>query len=365
VIELFAGAGGLALGLERAGFSTRALVERDKYCCETLLSNRRYFPDASVIQRDIRWLSVPQLLRTVGLRASDIDLVSGGPPCQSFSISKISKGGRSPQDPRDDLLWHFVRFVKKIKPTVFLFENVPGLLNKSGGRIFFDFLKALKRLGYATNHDVLNAASYGAPQIRKRLFIVGRLGTQTIEFPTVTHGPPGNPLRLPQYATISQALSGLSAKMPNQRRPKNRPEKVKMLGGIPQGSGWKHFRYRDRWDGPSRCITAHCRDDWVHPIEPRAGTVRELARLQTFPNHYVFRGPFNAPNNSKFAFQYRQVGNSVTVLLAKTIGKQIVSIIPTKVSNSAATERHYRPATPQMVRQKQTNFPLAGIIRQT
>lgn len=341
------------MGLEQSGFSTQALVERDKYCCETLKANaRRYFPGATIINKDIRRLSVPKALRTIGVHASEIDLVSGGPPCQSFSISKISRGGRKPGDPRDGLLLHFVRYVKKIKPTVFLFENVPGLMSKSEGRIFQDLLKSFLRLGYATNYGILNAADYGVPQFRKRLFVLGKLGREKVEFPPPTHGPAGNLKRLVPYATIRQALSKLSGDLPNQRRPRNRQDKIKTLAKITPGSEWKHFRYRDKWDEPSRCITAHCRSDWVHPVEPRAGTVRELARLQTFPNRYVFRGPFNAPNNSEFEFQYRQVGNSVAVLLAKRIGKCIVSSLgrPQREGCTSARAKHDRRSLAPMVR---------------
>src|SRR5437016_4918257 len=111
-VELFAGAGGLALGLNKAGFHTRGLVERDKYCCETLRRNSsRYFQSSIILQRDIRRLTAQQLLSQIGVRQSQIDLVSGGPPCQSFSVCKIPKGGRSPDDPRDTLLAEFSRLV--------------------------------------------------------------------------------------------------------------------------------------------------------------------------------------------------------------------------------------------------------------
>jgi DNA (cytosine-5)-methyltransferase 1 len=323
-IELFAGAGGLALGLELAGFRTRALVERDRFCCETLQHNAsKYFPDARILRKDVRGLSVTELLQVIDVSPSEIDLVAAGPPCQSFSISKIPKGGRSPRDPRDGLLQDFVRFVKRIKPTLFLFENVPGLLSKTRGRVFKDLLKSLHRLGYATSYDVLNAADYGVPQIRRRLFVLGSLDGGDLVFPSPSHGPPGNGSHLPPYQTIGEALPRLRADLPNQRLPKNTEEKKRMLARIRPGSEWKHWRHRDRWDRPSRCITAHCRDDWIHPREPRAATVRELAALQTFPDDYEFLGPFNAPNNADFQFQYRQVGNSVPVLMAKAIGESL------------------------------------------
>jgi len=325
-IELFAGAGGLALGLEMAGFSTRALIEIDEYCCETLRYNApKYFPDAVIFQRDITKLDVKEVLNAIHTKADDIDLIAGGPPCQSFSISKIPKGGRTLDDPRDNLFLHFVRFVKEIRPKVFLMENVPGLLNKADGEVFRRVLGAFRSIGYTLNHKVLNAADYGVPQIRKRLFILGSRDGRTLRFPEPTHSKiQPNLMGLPPYVTIRQAFSILTPDMPNQELPRHTPKKIQKLASLPPGSSWRNWRFRDAWDKPSRCITGHCRDDWTHPGEPRAGTVRELATLQTFPTDYVFRGPIMAMNYVRFQFQYRQVGNSVPVLLAKAIGSAIL-----------------------------------------
>ncbi len=304
-------------------------MERDRYCCETLKFNAsRYFPSATILQRDLRWLSSNELLKAAGISRTQVDLISGGPPCQSFSICKIPKGGRSPNDPRDAFLGHFVRLTRKIRPPTFLFENVPGLMSKSGGRIFRDFVRSFQSLGYKTAYSVINAADYGVPQLRRRLFLLGSLGDlpETI-FPCPTHGPRSKNPRVSRYVSIRQAFSNLGPHLPNQRIPANRSEKRKLMARIAPGSEWKHWRHRDRWNGPSRCLTAHCRDDWVHPREPRAATVRELACLQAYPNDYVFRGPFNAPNNSPLSFQYRQVGNSVPVLMAKAIGESLIHSI--------------------------------------
>jgi DNA (cytosine-5)-methyltransferase 1 len=324
-IELFAGAGGLALGLEAAGFSTRALVEIDQYCCKTLRCNApRYFPNAKVFHRDITKLDVLKVLKSTRIGKEQIDLIAGGPPCQSFTIAKIPKGGRSLDDPRDNLFLHFVRFVKEIWPKAFLMENVPGLLNKADGEVFERVLDAFSSLGYKLNHKVLNAADYGVPQIRKRLFILGSRDGIFLRFPEPTHSPAHNLLGLPLYITIRQAFSKLTPDMPNQDMPRHTAKKVKKLASLAPGSAWKNWRFRDRLDKPSRCITGHCRDDWTHPTEPRTGTVREVATLQTFPADYVFKGPIMALNYVKFQFQYRQVGNAVPVLLAKAIGEAIL-----------------------------------------
>ena len=303
-------------------------MERDPYCCQTLNSNgSRYFPHARILQEDIQRLSSRKLLTAAGISRSSLDLISGGPPCQSFSICKIPKGGRSETDPRDQLLKHFLRLTKKIRPPAFLLENVPGLLSKSGGRIFQDLLMSFRSVGYQTVHSVVNAAEFGVPQIRKRLFVIGSLNEfEAPKFPRPTHGS-AKALGIKPYVSIQEAISKLGPELPNQRIPINRREKRKLLSRLRPGSEWKHWRHRDRWDGPSRCLTAHCRDEWVHPLEPRAGSVRELASLQTFPSDYAFCGPFNAPNNSRVSFQYRQVGNSVPVLMAKAIGRALIESV--------------------------------------
>lgn len=324
-IELFAGAGGLALGLEAAGFVTRAMVEVDPCCCQTLRANAsKYFPRAVILETDIRTLSPEELLERAGLRGGDVTLISGGPPCQGFSIAKESKGGRSPDDPRDGLVQHFMRFVNAIKPKVFLMENVPGLLNKMSGKIFTDILDSFRHMGYTVSYAVLNAADYGVPQIRRRLFLLGSRDGIPLRFPEPTHAPPPPPPGLKPYVTIREAFSALTDDMPNQELPRHTRSKIEKLRAIPPGSPWRGWRFRDRFDAPSRCITGHCRDDWIHPLHPRAGTVRELATLQTYPTDYVFCGPIMALNSSKFHFQYRQVGNSVPVLLARAIGEAII-----------------------------------------
>jgi DNA (cytosine-5)-methyltransferase 1 len=327
-IELFAGAGGLALGLEMAGFSTRALIEIDQYCCETLRYNApKYFPQAVIFERDITGLDVSEVLNTTHLNKDQIDLIAGGPPCQSFTIAKIPKGGRSLDDPRDNLFLHFVRFVREIRPKVFIMENVPGLLNKAKGEVFQRVLDAFGSLGYKLNYKVLNAADYGVPQIRKRLFILGSREGLLLKFPEPTHSRMHNLLGLPLYVTIRQAFSQLTPDMPNQEMPRHTKKKIEKLASLPPGSAWKNWRFRDSLDKPSRCITGHCRDDWTHPQEPRAGTVREVATLQTFPTDYVFKGPIMALNYVKFQFQYRQVGNAVPVLLARAVGEKVLKQI--------------------------------------
>ncbi len=322
-IELFAGAGGLALGLQKAGFDAQALVERDRNCCATLRRNaERYFPKAEILQSDIQRLTVSGLKRKIRVK-DKVDLLSGGPPCQSFSISKIPKGGRV-SDPRDDLLWHFARFVKKLKPRALLFENVPGLLSRSDGIIFCDLARHLKSIGYTPTVGVVNAADFGVPQIRRRLFVLACDKGHRIDFPAPTHSMLGEH-GLSFHVSIKETFTKLTKNLPNSQLPNNTARKKKLMAKMLPGSRWTHWRHRDRWNDPSRCLTAHCRDEWVHPLEARAGSVRELAALQTFPNHYVFCGPVNGCNSSKESFQYRQVGNAVPVMMAKVLGRTVAA----------------------------------------
>jgi DNA (cytosine-5)-methyltransferase 1 len=325
-IELFAGAGGLALGLEMAGFTARFLTDWDRYSCQTLRANKKtYFPKAKIKCAPVEDLDPKQVLEEIRLAKEDIALISGGPPCQGFSIAKTSKGGRHLDDPRNNMFLQFAKFVDHIRPRAFLLENVPGLTNMAKGFVLKRVLETFKDLDYRLNHGILNAADYGVPQIRKRFFLIGHRGDSRIEFPAPTHSSGvSNVFGFPPHVTIAEAFSRLTPDTPNQERPKHTQAKIERLAGIKPGSSWQGWHFRDTMDRPSRTITGHCRDDWVHPTENRAGTVREMAALQSFPNDYVFKGPIMAMNYVKFNFQYRQVGNAVPVLLAKAIGESII-----------------------------------------
>lgn len=362
-IELFAGAGGLALGLEMAGFTTRALVEIDKHCCETLRANRKnYFPKAKIFERDITELDPSEILKKCRMGKEAVTLIAGGPPCQGFSIAKTSKGGRHVDDPRNSLFLHFARFVREIKPPIFLMENVPGLANMERGQVVEYILKHFHDLGYSVNHKILNAADFGAPQLRKRIFLLGFRGERMLRFPNPSHSPERhNLLGLKPYRTIRETFAELTPDMPNQEMPKHTAKKRQRLAGIKAGSSWQGWHFRDTFDRPSRTITGHCRDDWVHPVEHRAGTVREMAALQTYPHDYVFKGPIMALNYVKFNFQYRQVGNSVPAILAKAIGESIIRQVQ-KVPKSDpkhAEQASSRIEVAQLVRTEQARLSIA------
>jgi DNA (cytosine-5)-methyltransferase 1 len=202
VISLFTGGGGLDLGLEAAGFSTRVCVELAPAACETLRRNR---PDWPLLQGDLREISTSEILRAAGLEAGEAALVIGGPPCQGFS----SAGKRDPNDPRNRLFWEFVRVVEEAQPWGFLMENVRGLLTMKtddGGSVLAVILAAFRAIGYSVEVKLIDAASYGVPQRRLRAFFVGLRSGGPVGFPEATHGPGLRP-----WVTVREAIGDLPA----------------------------------------------------------------------------------------------------------------------------------------------------------
>ena len=186
-IELFAGAGGMALGLQQAGIDVVVAVEIDKGCCETLKANKASFPKMKIVQADITTLSGEYLLKKARRAKGNIDILSGGPPCQGFTFASSR---RSIKDPRSRLMWEFVRMIKEIQPRYFVIENVRGLMSFKD---FFKFLLGkLERCGYVVRFNLLDCASYGVPQRRQRVLIDGArkdLGIIPV-YPSPTHFSP-------------------------------------------------------------------------------------------------------------------------------------------------------------------------------
>jgi len=343
VISLFSGAGGLDLGLEATGiFETRCCLEVDSHSCITLRHNRRegrrsgthdFLRNAVVLQRDAWQVEGEALLRAARLRKGQVALLTGGPPCQSFSVFGRRRGM---DDPRGNLMWRFVSYVKALEPECFWLENVPGLLTVDGGETFKQVLQALEAIQpYKVKFYVVEAADYGVPQYRKRVFIIG--SRSGIELPSnlpellATHGGTGQlkgddiqmePNRLPRVC-VKHALTGL-------------PEE---LGTIHNHIGRKHSdeiknRYRNlrlgerdsatrinklHPDRPSYTIIVGSDKGGgkghVHPLQPREVTPRESARMQTFPDFWYFSGTSRHP--------IRQVGNAVPPVLAAVWAKYI------------------------------------------
>ena len=324
MIDLFAGAGGLSLGFERAGFRSVAAVEADRDCAETY---NNLFPASELKHRDIREVSFNEL--------KGVDLVAGGPPCQPFS-----SGGKglSSEDSRD-MLPEFIRVIREVRPRAFLLENVPGLAGPSHKAYFQNVLAALRDLEYTLWLQVLNAADYGVPQKRRRLFVVG-LTQGKFRFPQVTHGPYAKRPHVTagKYISTTRTLGEPNASVVvYAKRPDLRPSPYD--GQLFNGGGRPI-----NLTAPSHTILAAAGGNKTHFLDtrgevppyhahlvrggkPRMGvledgrrlTVLESALLQSFPKQVRFFGSRSS--------QYSQVGNAVPPCLAAALGKEIAAAL--------------------------------------
>lgn len=323
-IELFAGAGGLALGIEQAGFSSLGLIEIDKQACETLKFNRHNW---NVINDDIENISKLDLEVLFNMKKMELDLLSGGAPCQSFSYAGKRLGL---EDTRGTLFYHYALFLEKLQPKVFLFENVKGLLSHDKGKTYETILDIFKKTGYIIQNKVLNSWDYGVPQKRERLITIGirkdLKNVLKIDFPKPY-----------DYKPI---LKDILLDVPESLGTNYSSSKKEIFDLVPPGGYWKDIpediakKYmKSCWNmtggrtgilrrlsmnepsltvltSPSQKQTDRC-----HPTESRPFTVRENARCQSFPDDWEFIGSVSS--------QYRQVGNAVPVNLAYEIAKEI------------------------------------------
>jgi DNA (cytosine-5)-methyltransferase 1 len=347
VVSLFSGGGGLDLGLETAGFETRVAVDSDKWACWTLRTNkalknvlpsgRSFLAKAEVIERDIRAVSGQELLRRLSIEPGELGLVCGGPPCVSFSVA----GGREGLTSETGLLFEaYARLLRVLRPRAFVFENVKGLLTAAGrdgkdGGAWPEILKRLGDAGYRISWQVLDAAAYGVGQHRERLIVVGLRGKRgkPFEFPAPSHGEPEGP----PFVDVARALAGLPAAaqagsdpaLANHVARRHTPELVASFEATARGSrNDRYKRDRLRWDRPAKVVRAqgklksakggarHSSSQAIHPDEPRQLTARECARIQSFPDWFVF--PPTHCNG------YRVVGDAVPPLLGEAIGRTLI-----------------------------------------
>jgi DNA (cytosine-5)-methyltransferase 1 len=337
--------------MELAGFRTLAAVEIDKWACWTLRTNRdqgaplptgrRYLEGAAVIERDLRQVSGQGLLDMLSLRPGELAVVCGGPPCVSFSVAG-ARAGLTSETGR--LFESYARLLRVLRPQAFVFENVKGLLSAAGpngeaGGAWPVILGTLSDAGYRVAWRVVDAADYGVGQHRERVIVVGLRGRRGLPFvfPPATHGPPGSDAPA-SWMDVAATLRGLppaaapgeSPLIPNHVSRAHTDAVRESFAATPLGKRNDRFkRDRLRWDQPSKVIRAqgklkpngtgarHSSHQAIHPDEPRQLTVRECARIQSFPDWYVF--PPTHCNG------YRVVGDAVPPLLAQAIGQALAT----------------------------------------
>jgi DNA (cytosine-5)-methyltransferase 1 len=317
-VDLFAGGGGLSLGLKQAGFLVAAAVELDGAACETYAANH---PSTILFKSDIREISGVELISASPTRK--VDLIAACPPCQGFS-SLTAKYRRD--DPRNELIFEFVRLVREIRPTTLMMENVPGLAMK-GVVMFETAMGELKSLGYQLSQQVLDVADYGVPQRRRRLVVLGSL-LSPIEVPAPTHskltqkgkrpwvtvrdtiGTEEKALTLQRCNSISEPqsfgwhvvrntsetnLERLRASRPGASRAQL-PDELRPKCHQGHDAGFSNVYGRMSWDSPAPTITGGCttlsKGRFGHPSLLRTISVREAALLQSFPRSYVFTTPY-------------------------------------------------------------------------
>jgi DNA (cytosine-5)-methyltransferase 1 len=356
-ISLFSGAGGMDVGIRKAGFRVLADLEMDKYCCQTLrAAAQREGTGTAVYECDVGEMDPMAVCRRAGIGPMDLDLLFGGPPCQPFSLAGKQNGLN---DSRGPLLFEMIRFAACIKPKVILLEQVKGLLSAKGAggerRGVLDlFLGELEKIGYAPKWQVCRAADFGVPQLRERLFIVATRGRNGFAFPERTHAPRGecpNIFGSKPYVTVGEALSGLgrpSPKLPGTTFQNREDSHVDVtpardrerIAHVPQGSclaAQTHLG-RDirgnltpkdttkylRLDSNKPSNTLRCGEIFFHPTEDRYLTPRECMRLHGYDDGYRLIGPIRPrTGTARDLDQHRQVANSVPPPLAHAMGEKI------------------------------------------
>jgi DNA (cytosine-5)-methyltransferase 1 len=366
IVDLFAGAGGLSLGFEQAGFDVRAAVEYDPIHCAVHEFN---FPECKAICRNVTEIDGDYIRSQSGIGQADISVVVGGAPCQGFSLI----GYRALDDPRNQLVSHFVRLVKELEPRYFVFENVKGLTIGHHKKFLHELMDEFKRIGYSVvePHRVLNALWYGVPQDRERLFIIGaRSGLRLPSYPEPTHQPDrvirdirklpltptvwdaiGDLPEVEEYADLlerdwvvakfgrpsgyAKSLSMVNGKrtltLTSSLRTVHTPESQKRFTETKNGCVEEVSRFLkldpDGYCNTLRAGTASDRGAFtsprpIHPYTPRCITVREAARLHSYPDWFRF-------HVTKW-HGFRQIGNSVPPLLARAVASQVAAVLKMK-----------------------------------
>jgi len=329
-IELFTGAGGTALGLENSGLRQIMNVEVDKNAVKTLKTNR---PGWHVVNEDIA---------NISFKGMTADVVEGGFPCQAFSYAGKQLGF---SDVRGTLFFEFARAVDEIQPRILIGENVRGLESYDGGRTLQTMLSVLDQIGYKVAYKILRAQYFDVPQKRERLIIIG---VRKDLYPSI-------PLLVPKeknyIITLREALENVPDSIGQQYSEKkktvldlvppggywrNLPKEVAksyMMGSYYLGGGKTGMARRMSWNEPSltlTCSPSQKQTERCHPEETRPFTVREYARIQTFPDDWIFEGSISS--------QYKQIGNAVPCNLAYHIGQAVISMLSNEIDTNVVEE---------------------------
>ena len=369
LIDLFCGAGGLSLGFEMANFRIELAIELEE---NYYRAYKRNHSETLSINKDITVLYCEEFSDKY-LKNKEIDGIIGGPPCIGFS----TVGNRRPDDPRNMLIFYFIKWVKYFKPKFFVMENVPGILSMGKGKVVEKIVKFYKEIGYNCKMEILLAADYGVPQLRQRVFFIGTRGISVYSLKIQKTNKKNSAMKsdlgknaLPSYLTVRDALSDIlkinpltkqrvedstinynglpltqyqeylrenSKELydhfaPNHSEIVKRrishidqgmnhsslPKELQLKGGYPNIYGRLHLDYpADTITGNCGCISAPGR--FIHPIQNRAISIREAARLQSFPDRYKFYGTMRD--------KYKQVGNAVPPLMAYALAKSIKNML--------------------------------------
>lgn len=367
-IDLFVGAGGLSEGFQQSGYNILAANDFDADSARTFQENN---PGIPFFDGPIQSITIKDLLKVTGIQKYELDVLAGGPPCQAFSVYNHQRGMH---DERSGLFREYLRIVEGLMPKFVVMENVTGMTSVEQGRAIDEIYSSLRKLGYYVDHKILKAEEFGVPQQRRRIFFIGSRVSDTILWPNPTHGDYSFPLftgEIKPFVTVWDAIGDLPelkilegfneagyTKEPfsdyqwemrkkattlfNHVAPNLADINRERLKYIPQGGSWRDLperllpagmkrakrsdhtkRYgRLRQEGLSSTILTKCDPHWgafIHPTQERTLTVREAARLQSFPDHIKFTGPRGE--------QYRQVGNAVPPLLAKAVACSVAEML--------------------------------------
>lgn len=356
VIDLFCGCGGFSQGFISAGFNVALGIDMWSDATVTFKHNH---PSANVINQDITLVTAQDILDVAGMEANEVDVIIGGPPCQGFSIS----GKRMIDDPRNKLYKSFVEMVRDIKPKIFVMENVPGLVSMAKGAIKEQILSDFRELGYNVEAKILTASDYGVPQARRRVFFVGInpekiKNTKSFSFPVATHGtqeglipfvtcrdalsdldfigdtdllPEVSSYRIPAQSNYQALMRQNSDRLLNHVTTIHTQKTRDIIAMVPDGGNYKSLpeelwatrKVHIAWtrmasDKPCFTIdTGH--NHHFHYRANRVPTVRESARIQSFPDGFEFIGIKTS--------QLKQVGNAVPPLMAKAVAAEVKTVI--------------------------------------